>query len=101
MELEHVLLVLLIIETLGMCIFKRFETETPIRRSLLKWTIIVGGTLGLYYVVGGWAILFPLGMLALGGTVHVVICRKEGFHPVYATPRREYYAYRGWAWPPE
>lgn len=101
MELHHILATLLVMLTLGMCIFKRFETETPIWRGLLKWGIVIGGTIGLYYGIGGWALVFPVGMMILGGTVHVVICRKEGFHPVYATPRREYYAYRGWDWPPE
>ena len=101
MEFHEVLLALLIMETLGMCIFKRFETETPVWRSLLKWGLIIGGTIGLYFAVGGGGLLFPLGMMVLGSTVHVVICRREGFHPVLATPRREYYAYRGWNWPPE
>jgi hypothetical protein len=37
-------------------------------------------------------------MLAAGVTVHVAVCRKDRFHPIYATPRRGYYAFRGWAW---
>lgn len=101
MELEHVLLTLLIMQTLGMQIFKRFEAETAIWRSLLKWTIIIGGTVGLYFGIGGWAILFPLLAVAVGSVVHVVICRQRGFHPIFASPRKEYYAYRGWAWPPK
>ena len=101
MGLVYVLLTLLVLQTLGMCIFKRFETETPIWRGLLKWSIVIGGTLTLYYGLGSWAILFPIAFATLGGTVHIVICRKEGFHPIYATPRDRYYAYRGWTWPPE
>ena len=92
MGLEHVLLTLLILQTLGMCTFKRFETETAVWRGLMKWTIANGGTIALYYIVGGWALLFPLTFGLLGATVHVVICKKEGFHMIYATPRERYYA---------
>ena len=101
MSLEYVLLTLLVLQTLGMCTFKRFETETAVWRGLLKWTIANGGTIALYYAVGGWALLFPLAFGVLGATAHVVICKKEGFHMIYATPREKYYAYRGWTWPPE
>ena len=52
MGLEYVLLTLLVLQTLGMCTFKRFETETPVWRGLLKWTIADGVTIALYYVVG-------------------------------------------------
>ena len=98
MGIELELLVLLIIETLGLTIFAAFEVETPIWRRLLKWTIINGATIGLYFVVGHWALLFPLAGILIGGTVHVIICRREGFDVFKATPRKQYYAFRGWEW---
>ena len=99
MSLETLLILLLIMQVLGPSFFARFETEHPGWRKALKWSIIHGGTIGLYYVVEGWAILFPLTILAMGLTVHFVICAKYGFHPFYATPRKKYYEFRGWAWP--
>ncbi len=99
MSLTTVLCILLAIHTVGAAVFARFETETPITRRLFKWAFIHGGTIALYFVVGGWCLLLPGFMLAAGVTIHTVVCRKHGFHPIYATPRREYYAFRGWAWP--
>lgn len=99
MGLELELILLLMVQTLGTAVFGRFETETPIRRRLLKWFIVHGGTIGLYFLVGHWSLLFPLAMAVSGGTLQVIVCRKHGFDLIYATPRRAYYAYRGWEWP--
>ena len=99
MTLQAVLITTLVAQSLGTLIFSQFEVETPIWRRLLKWTIFHGGTLGLYFLVGPWCLLFPAAGLGVGSTVHFVVCRRKGFHPIYATPRREYYAFRGWAWP--
>ena len=99
MGLELELIVLLVVQTLGSAIFARFETETPIWKRLLKWSIMHGGTIGLYFLVGHWSLLFPLAMGVLGGTLHFVVCRKHGFDLINATPRRAYYAFRGWHWP--
>ena len=98
MGIELELLVLLILQTLATTIYGRFEVETPIWRRLLKWSILSFGTLGLYYPFGHWALLLPAAMLIAGSLVHVHVCRKEGFHPLYATPRKKYYEYRGWTW---
>ncbi len=99
MGIELELLVLLIIQTVSTSFFAVFEVETPAWRKLLKWTLVIGGTLGLYALVGHWALLWPLGLGALGGTAHVVYCRKHGIDLLHATPRRTYYALRGWTWP--
>lgn len=99
MSLEMVLLILLVSQMIGMSVFAAFETEASIPARLSKWIFINGGTIGLYYAVGGWSLLLPGFMLVLGLTVHFIICRKYGFHPIYATPRRRYYEFRGWAWP--
>jgi len=38
-------------------------------------------------------------LAAAGGlTVHFMWCRRHGIDPVHATPRRKYYALRGWTW---
>jgi hypothetical protein len=92
------LFALLVLQTLGASIFARFEVETPMYRRLLKWTIFVGVTAGLYFIVGHWALLFPITMMALGSSYHFIYCRREGIHPLYATPKRKYYKLRGWEW---
>ena len=99
MGIELELSFLLIFMTLGMVIFGRFEVERPIWRGLLKWAILIGGTVGLYQLVGHWSLLFPTAGLLAGSTVHVIWCRRNDIHPLYATPRRRYYDLRGWEWP--
>ena len=96
MELE--LAVLLVVAVIGPAVFARFEIETPPSRKLLKWGVVVGLTLALSRLVGHWALALPaLGGLA-GVTGHLVWCRRNGIDPLEATPRRKYYALRGWAW---
>lgn len=97
MGIELELAVLLTLTTLGQVGFGQFETETSKTRRLLKWAIVDGATLGLYYAVGHWALLFPLVMAAAGLTFHLWWCRRNGIHPWRATPRRRYYELRGWA----
>lgn len=101
MELTQVLLITFAAQSLGTMVFAVFEIETPVWRRLLKWTIFHGATAGLFFAVGPWCLVFPGFFLLLGITAHTVICKREGFHPLYATPRRKYYAYRGWTWPEE
>ena len=96
MELE--LAVLLVVAVIGPAVFARFEIETAPSRKLLKWGVVVGLTLALSRLVGHWALALPtLGGLA-GVTGHFVWCRRNGIDPLEATPRRKYYALRGWAW---
>ena len=90
---------LLVVMTLGMVIFGRFEADRPIWKGLLKSAIIILGTVGLYEAVGHWSLLLPSAALIAGGTVHTVWCRRNDIHPIYATPRRRYYELRGWQWP--
>ena len=99
MGIELELFVLLVFAVLGAEIFAPFEVETPVVKKLLKWTIVVTGTLGLYGVVGHWALLFAVVPATLGLTVHFVWCGRNGIHPFRATPRRRYYELRGWEWP--
>ena len=99
MGIELELFVLLAIQTLGMSVFAVFEIETAIWRKLLKWTVLIGVTLGLYSFIGHWSLVVPLLGVAAGAAVHVIFCRKHGIHPIRATPRRKYYGLRGWEWP--
>ena len=99
MGIELELLVLLVLMTLGSSIFAVFEVETPRWRKVLKWAIVIAGTIGLHYAGGHLALLFPVAAAAVGTVVHFVWCRKHGIHPIYATPRRKYYELRHWDWP--
>ncbi len=95
-ELElGILLGLLLV---GPGIFAVFEVETPAWRKILKWSIVIGLTLGLYGPIGHWAAVVPVGLAGIGSTIHWVWCRKNGIHPLRATPRRRYYQLRGWDW---
>ena len=79
-------------------IFDHFEVETPAWRKMLRWGIAAGGTIGLYGWIGHYALLFPAGFAILGAAVHLSWCRRNGIHPIRATPRRCYYELRGWDW---
>ena len=80
------------------CFLWKFEIETPAIKKISKWIIINGVTVGLYYLIGHYAIVFPLFMILLGTIGHLIICRKNGIDPIRATPRKKYYALRGWKW---
>ena len=99
MGVDLELYVLLGILILGSSVFAVFEVETAAWRKALKWIIACAGTVGLYYGVGHLALIFPLGLAALGISVHIWWCRRHGIHPIQATPRRKYYELRGWSWP--
>ncbi|MBL8986995.1 MAG: hypothetical protein SFV24_22795 [Gemmatimonadales bacterium] len=96
MGVELELAVLLGFAILGPAIFAVFEIETPWWRKVLKWSIVCAVTLGLYRVVGHWAVAFPLGAGLAGITFHFWWCRKHGIDPLRATPRDRYYQLRGW-----
>ena len=98
MGVELELYVLLAVMILGTSVFAVFEVETPGWRKALKLLIVSGGTVSLYYVVGHVALVLPLGGAAIGTTFHFWWCHKHGIHPIHATPRRRYYALRGWPW---
>jgi hypothetical protein len=97
MGIELELGVLLALTTLGQVCFGQFEVETSKVRRLVKWTIVDGATIGLYFAAGHWALLFPAGMATAGLVFHLWWCRRNGIHPWRATPRRRYYELRGWA----
>jgi hypothetical protein len=96
-ELEFAVLLGLLL--VGSEVFAPFEVETPPWRKILKWSIVIGVTLGLYRGFGHWALVAPIAMSALGLVVHLVWCRRNGIDPLRATPRRRYYDLRGWDWP--
>lgn len=98
MGIELELGVLFLIQTLGTSVFAVFEVETPAWRKALKWTLVAALTLGLYAWVGHWALALPIAAAIAGGTFHFVWCRRNGIHPLDATPRRRYWELRGWRW---
>ena len=96
MGIELELGTLLVLQTVLITAFSKFEIETPILKRLVKWLVIDGITIGLYYAIGHWAILFPFVGIIPGTIYHFVWCRKNGIHPLYATPKAKYYELRGW-----
>ena len=95
-ELE--LFILLLLSNLGIA-FAKFEIATQRWRKVFKWMILHGCTIGLYFFVGHWALVFPLLALGAGCIVHATWCRKHEIDPWNATPRERYYELRGWpAW---
>lgn len=99
MGIELELGVLYLVQTVGHSLFDRFEVETAAWRKILKWLLVAGITLAVYRWVGHWALAVPLGAGLLGGVFHFVWCRRNGIHPLRATPLRRYYELRGWRWP--
>ncbi len=98
MGIELELLALLIIQLLGSSFFAKFEIETPVAKKIFKWVTIDAITIGLYYLVNHYALLFPVVMVLAGTIVHFRICKKNGIDPLKATPRKKYYELRGWKW---
>lgn len=99
MGIELELFVLLIFAVLGQSLFARFEIETPPLRKIVKWFTMIALTLGLYTLIGHWALLVPTIMGVAGTTFHFIWCRRNGIDPLRATPARKYYELRGWPWP--
>lgn len=98
MNLEIELIELLLIQTFLISAFAKFEIETPLLRKFFKWLIIDSITIGLYFVVGHWALLLPFLALIPGTLYHFTWCRKNGIDPFNATPRKKYYELRKWDW---
>ena len=87
MGIELELYILLVFLILGSSIFAVFEVETARWRKVLKWLIVCGGTVGLYYAVGHVALVFPIGAGTIGTAFHFWWCRKHNIDPIHATPR--------------
>jgi hypothetical protein len=92
------LITLLIIQTTSISAFAKFEIETPLLRSIIKWFIIDGIALTLYHFFDHWAMLFILLSLVPGTIYHFMWCKRYGINPLKATPRKRYYELRGWKW---
>ncbi len=95
-ELE--LITLLVIQTTFISTFAKFEIETPLVKKLVKWFFIDALTIGLYFLVGHWSILFPILGLVPGTIYHFNWCKKNGIHPLKSTPKKKYYELRKWKW---
>lgn len=98
MDVKLELIVLLLVQLIAGNSFAHFEIETPSVRKIFKWLIMDAVTIGLYYLVGHWAILFPVFMITTGTVYHIIWCKKNGINPLKATPRKKYYELRGWQW---
>ena len=90
--------VLLAVAIIGQSTFAVFEVEVSPLRKMLKWGIVVAVTLGLAQVIGHWSVAVPLAAGVVGVIGHTIWCRRQGIDPLRATPRRKYYALRGWTW---
>ncbi|HKK28426.1 MAG TPA: hypothetical protein VKB18_10115 [Gemmatimonadota bacterium] len=99
MGIELEWFVLLVVHVIGTSVFGRFEAETPWWRLVLKWSVVIALTGLAYRLAGHWALLVVIIPAVGGGTFHVIWCRRNGIHPLRATPRRRYYELRGWSWP--
>ena len=78
--------------------FGVFETDTPPWRRALKWGLVGLLTWGVYEAAGHWALLAALLPAGAGLAFHFAWCRRNGIDPLDATPRRKYWALRGWEW---
>lgn len=87
---------LLLFQLLGSAFFSKFEIETPPLRTIFNWLVIDAITVGLYFLIGHYSMLFPFLIAVIGMIAHVSICKKEGIDPVKATPRKKYYKLREW-----
>ena len=96
MGIELELLVLPFVSVFGKTVFARFEIETHRGRLLLKWVIVLGITFGVYAAFGHWALVAPVLLGGGGATFHWWWCKRNGIHPLDATPRDRYYELRGW-----
>ncbi len=98
MGIEVELVALLIIQLLGSAFFSRFEGETPAINNILKWVVLDGITVGLFYVTGHYALPFPVVLICIGAPVHISWCKKYGIDPVKVTSRKKYYELRKRKW---
>lgn len=97
--MDKVYLALFAFHTIGIAIFGRFELESPWWRHTMKWTLILGI---VYWVATAFSVsaaLWTILGLAIAGIVfHVAWCKRNGIHPLKATPRKKYWNIRGWNW---
>lgn len=97
--MEAELVTLLLLHTIGVSVFGRFEAETAWWRLTLKWIIILVLTYWLYTTFGHAAAFSLIVFAGIGGlTFHFIWCKRNGIHPLKATPRKRYYELRKWEW---
>jgi hypothetical protein len=93
------LAVLFVLIIVGTSTFAVFEVETPPWRKATKWGLVLVLTLLAQRRFGSIAVALPVILGLAGLTFHFIWCRRNGIHPLKATPRRKYYALRGWQFP--
>jgi hypothetical protein len=97
--MEKILLVLFVFHSLGFAVFGKFQTEAPWWQLFFKGMAILGFAY-LLFVNFGQAITFITfgALFTVSIVIHVAWCRENHIHPMSATPRKKYYALRGWEW---
>lgn len=80
---------------LNLC-FRNFEGETPLPTRVLKLVTYLGITALLAVWVGPWALVWVLGLFAIGSVFHFIWCSRNGINPLTAEPKERYYKLRGW-----
>lgn len=93
------LAVLLVLVITGTSTFAVFEVETAPWRKATKWGLVVVLTVLGQRAFGSIALVLPVVLGLAGLAFHFTWCRRNGIHPLKATPRRRYYALRGWQFP--
>lgn len=85
------------IVALGSILFGRFEEGTPRWRRVRKLVSFLGITALISATAGrSWALVWVLGVPALGTAFHIWWCRKHGINAWTVEPRDKYYELRGW-----
>lgn len=88
-----------LLHIIGIVIFGHFEEKTPVKKRLTKVAVMVIGTALAYIVARGvGALVFSLGLMSIGLTVHIIWCRSHEIHPLTAEPKEHYYELRGWSY---
>jgi hypothetical membrane protein len=97
--MERVLILLFVFQSLGLALFGKFQTETAWWKQVTKWMVILLIVSALYALAGEIIAIVTLPVLMLAGVVaHIIWCKRNGIHPMDATPRKKYYRIRAWDW---
>lgn len=97
--MENVLLALFIFLSLGIAVFGKFQMDAPWWQLFIKWMAILGVSYLLFINFGETVtyVVFVI-LISISFIIHFAWCRKNGIHPLKATPRKKYYQLRGWEW---
>jgi hypothetical protein len=87
-----------LLHIIGIVVLGHFDEKTPLKKRLTKVAVMVIGTALAYTVIGRiGALIFSLGLMSIGLTVHIIWCRSHEIHLLTAEPKARYYELRGWS----